>query len=368
MTHFTKAFSKLAGPATAATLVAASFIAPTQADAQDYKFRLATIDVETGNYFNFIAKPFAELVGELTGGAVEIQPLPAGTVGSVFKLHEAMEDGLVDMVNWPTVFLGTSDPTNAMIGGFPTGLGTDSLLTWTYFGGGQELLTEFRKDRMGVHSIVLGSGPSEWFGHSHVAVSEAKDLANLKYRTLGNWAAISSEAFDASATTVPGSEVYSMLEKKGLDIAEYSMPGENLRQGYHETAEYIIYPGIHAPAWTFELMMGEDTWAELPAEHQRAIEVAARLVTYDSLYRTINEDIDAVLTINQRAADGKNTLVELTPEFQEEARVAARAWAARVSEEAAADGNAWPQKVLDSITAFQDRWQEGSYYMVTDKK
>ncbi|MFK7763359.1 MAG: hypothetical protein AB8B62_08865 [Roseobacter sp.] len=349
-----------------ATLALTGLGAPAMA--QDYSFRMATIDVETGNYFNYIALPFAELVGELTGGAVEIQPLPAGTVGSVFKLHEAMDDGLVDMLNWPTVFLGTADPVNAMIGGFPTGLGADSMLAWTYFGGGEDLLTEHRAETMGVHSMVLGSGPSEWFAHSHVEVSSAEDFANLKYRTLGNWAAIVGEAFDASATTVPGSEIYSMLEKQGLDLAEYSMPGENFRQGYHETAEYIIYPGIHAPAWTFELMMDQDAWEDLPEEHKRAMQVAARLVTYDSMFRTINEDIGAVEKINQRAADGQNTLVELTPEFQEQAREAARAWATRVSAEAAADGNDWPQRVLDSLTSFQDRWQEGSYYLVTDKK
>ncbi|MCE8009403.1 hypothetical protein [Aestuariivita sp.] len=358
--------ARTAKPVAIATLAALSFTAPTQAISADYSFRLATIDVETGNYFNYIAKPFAELVAELTGGAVEIQPLPAGTVGSVFKLHEALDDGLVDMVNWPTVFLGTADPVNAMIGGFPTGLGTDSLLAWTYYGGGQELLTQHRAETMNVHAMVLGSGPSEWFAHSHVPVQNAEDLANLKYRTLGNWAAIVGEAFGASPTTVPGSEVYSMLEKKGLDLAEYSLPAENLRQGYHETAEYIIYPGIHAPAWTFELMIDQDKWAELPDAHKRAMEVAARLVTYDSMFRTINEDIGAVLEINQRAADGKNTLLELSPEFQAEARVAARAWATRVAGEAAADGNAWPEKVLASITSFQDRWQEGSYYMVTD--
>ncbi len=356
----------LARAVKAATFATISVATPVFA--QDYSFRMATIDVETGSYFNYIALPFAELVGEMTGGAVEIQPLPAGTVGSVFKLHEAMEDGLVDMVNWPTVFLGTADPVNAMIGGFPTGLGVDSMLAWTYFGGGEELLTEHRADTMGVYSMVLGSGPSEWFAHSHVEVSGAEDFANLKYRTLGNWAAIVGEAFDASATTVPGSEIYSMLEKQGLDLAEYSMPAENFRQGYHETAEYIIYPGIHAPAWTFELMVDQSVWDELPAEYQRAMQIAARLVTYDSMFRTINEDIGAVEKINLRASEGQNTLIELTPEFQEQAREAARAWAARVSAEAAEDGNAWPQRVLDSLTAFQDRWQEGSYYMVTDKK
>jgi len=337
------------------------------AAAQSYSFRLATIDVETGNYFSNIAAPFAQLVSELTQGDVAIQPLPAGTVGNIFKLHEAMEDGLVDMVNWPATFFGNADPFNAMINLFPTGLGSDSILAWTYLGGGEEMLREHRAETLGVHAMVLGSGPAEWFAHSHVPVETAADLKDLKYRTLGNWAGIVADEFGAAPTTTPGSEIYSMLERKGLDLAEYSMPGENWRQGLHETAEYIIYPGVHAPAWTFELMIDMDKWNSLPDRHKRAIEVAARLVTYESMQKTIMADIDAVKKVNERVGNGQNKLTELSPEFRAEMKAAARRWAARVSEEAAAAGNPWPKRAFESIVAFQDDWAASTYYLVTDK-
>jgi TRAP-type mannitol/chloroaromatic compound transport system substrate-binding protein len=349
----------------AAGALSVALAAPVQA--QEHSFRMATIDVETGTYFNTIAVPFAELVGQLTNGEVEIQPLPAGTVGSVFKLHEALNDGLVDMVNWPASFLGTADPTNAMIGSFPTGLGVDSMLPWIYFGGGEDLLIQHRAQTMGVQSMVLGSGPSEWFAHSHVPIETVEDLEGLKYRTLGNWAAIVADQFNASSTTAPGSEVYSMLEKKGLDLAEYSMPGENWNQGLHETAEYIIYPGIHAPAWTFELMIDQEKWDDLSDAHKMAIRTAARIVTYDSMSKIVLADLDAVVKVNERAAEGKNKIIELSDEFKAKSREAARAWATKVSAEATAAGNDWPQQVFDSIVAFQDKWQATSYYMVTDR-
>lgn len=344
-----------------------AFALSVPVQAQEHSFRMATIDVETGTYFNTIAVPFAELVSQLTNGEVEIQALPAGTVGSVFKLHEAMEDGLVDMVNWPASFLGTADPVNAMIGSFPTGLGVDSLLPWIYFGGGEQLLIDHRAATMGVQTMVLGAGPSEWFAHSHVPIETVEDLSGMKYRTLGNWAAIVADQFNASSTTTPGSEVYSMLEKKGLDMAEYSMPGENWNLGLHETAEYIVYPGIHAPAWSFELMVDQDKWDALSDAHKQAIRTAARLVTYDSMNQIILADLDAVVKVNQRAEEGKNTVLELSDEFKAKSRVAARAWATNVSAEATAAGNEWPQKVFDSIIAFQNKWQASSYYMVIDQ-
>jgi TRAP-type mannitol/chloroaromatic compound transport system substrate-binding protein len=341
-------------------------LAAGNAGAAEYEFRMATIDTETGTYYTNIDKPFVDLVNQLTGGRVVIDPLPAGTVGNIFKLHEALNDGLVDMVNWPTSFLGTADPTNAMVLGVPTGLGVDSFHAWLYQGGGEELLTQHRAETMGNFSIVLGSGPSEWFAHSHIPVRTVEDLQGAKFRTLGNWAAVVETAFGAAPTTVPGAEVYSMLEKKGIDMAEYSMPSENWAKGYHEVAPYVIYPGIHAPAWAFELMMKQETWDELPDDIKLAIRTAAKLVTYESMDRIINADLDAVAKITERAAEGKNELIELSPEFQQKSREAAREWAENAAAEAAKSGNDWPQKVADSIFVFQDRWIANSKYLVVD--
>lgn len=200
--------------------IAATMLGIGGASAQQYKWRMATIDTETGVYFVNIAKPFAAWVDKLTSGRMKIDPLPAGTVGNIFKLHEAVEDGLVEMANWPPVLLGTADPTNAMIATFPTGLGADSFLAWLYVGGGADLWVQHRRETMKMHAFVLGSGPSEWFAHSHVPIRTVDDLEGVKFRTLGNWAAIIRDRFGAAPTTVPGAEIYGMLEKKGIDAAE----------------------------------------------------------------------------------------------------------------------------------------------------
>ena len=175
-----------------------------KSQAADYEWRMATIDRETGIYWTTIAAKYADLVSQLTNGRMKITPLPAGTVGNIFKLHEAVDDGLVEMANWPPIFLGTADPTNAMIASFPTGLGTDSFHGWLYQGGGQELWVKHRQETMGMHAIIVGSGPSEWFAHSHVAVRTTADLKGLKYRTLGNWAAVVKDKFGAAPTTGAG--------------------------------------------------------------------------------------------------------------------------------------------------------------------
>lgn len=343
----------------------ATLLAAGQAAAQQIKWRMATIDTETGVYFTNIAKPFAEWVDRLTSGRMKIDPLPAGTVGNIFKLHEAVEDGLVEMANWPPVFLGTADPTNAMIATFPTGLGTDSFLAWLYVGGGADLWVRHRRETMKMHAFVLGSGPSEWFAHSHVPIRTVEDLKGVKFRTLGNWAAIIKDRFGAAPTTVPGAEIYGMLEKKGIDAAEYSMPSENFAKGYHEIAKYVIYPGIHAPAWAFEGLIKLETWEKLPPDIKVAMEAAARIVTHESMLKIIDADLDAVGKI---MAGGRNEIIRLSDEFQAEARKAARGWAMDAAAKAAAAGNPWPKRVADSLFAFQDRWIANSKYLVVDHR
>lgn len=351
----------LVGVATLALGVAAA----ADAAAQQFKWRMATIDTETGVYFVNIAKPFVEWVDRLTSGRMKIDPLPAGTVGNIFKLHEAVEDGLVEMANWPPSFLGTADPTNAMIAGFPTGLGVDSFLAWIYAGGGRELWMQHRRETMKMHALVLGSGPSEWFAHSHVPIRTTDDLKGLKFRTLGNWAAVIRDKFGAAPTTVPGAEIYGMLEKKAIDAAEYSMPAENWAKGYHEIAKYVIYPGIHAPAWAFEGLIKLETWEKLPPDIQVAMEAAARIVTHESVLNIINADLDAVAKLT---GAGKNEIIRLSEDVQAKAREGARAWALEAAAKAKAAGNPWPEKVASSIFAFQDRWIANSKYLVVDHR
>lgn len=338
------------------------FAAATTVQAQEYKWRIATFDGETGAYWNNFLVPFVENVKKLTGGRMILEPLPGGTLGSIFKIYEQVDDGLVEMAMMPPTFLGNEDMTNATILAFPTGLGVDSLLPWIYEAGGQDILKAHRKERMGMHAFVLGVGPTEIFAHSRVKIQETKDLAGLKYRTLGNWAAIVQEFFDGAPTTVPGAEIYGMLEKGGLDLTEYATPSENLKRGYHEVADYIIYPGVHANAWGFEGVIKLEKWNELPADIQQAIEVSAQLATYTGFNKFIVNDLKAMKQLQQ----GDNKFVRLSDDFIAETRKAARTWASREAEKAAAAGNPYPKQIYDSVTQFQDLWIENSKYMGMD--
>ncbi len=332
--------------------------------AQQYKWRMPTFGAETSTYFVLMAQPFAKLVKELTDGKVDITVYPAGVLAPIFKIHEAVNDGLVELAHVPPVFLGTKDPTNAIITQYPGGLGTDALLAWEYYGGGYELLQQHRREVLKLHSMLVGAGSTEFFAHSHVPIRKVQDLKGLKYRTLGNNAAIVKEAFGASPTVVPFTELYSMLEKKAIDLLEFSTPSDNMEMGFQEVAKYIIYPGLHAPCYGFEVVMKLDRWNALPKDIQRKMEIAAKTVTMDSLMAVQHKDLLAM----QKLEKGKNEWIKLSDEFQADFRKAARKWMWDRAAEEKVKGNLWPEKIAKSYFDFQDFWEKYSKYMYVNHR
>ncbi|MBM3597492.1 MAG: C4-dicarboxylate ABC transporter substrate-binding protein [Alphaproteobacteria bacterium] len=352
---------RLAPLAAAVAVAGLAFGASAQ---QQYTFRMATIAPKTAVYNTDISDPFAAHVARLTDGKVKVEVFEGGVLAPIFKIYEAVEDGRADIAVGPPTFLGGQDPTNLIISSFPSGLGVDSLIPWLYLGGGQQMLTQHRREKMKMHSLILGAGPSEIFAHSHKAIRTVEDLKGVKFRTLGNWAAILKDGFGAAPVVVPGSELYGMLEKKGIDAMEYSMPSENKALGYQEVARYIIMPGIHAGAWSFEVVMKMEKWDALPKDIQDKIAVAAKLTTYESLHSIVMKDFAAL----EELMKGKNEIIILDDTFKNKVKDASRKWAFEAAAKAKTEGNPWPERVAKSVFDFQDRWAKLSPYMVMDHR
>lgn len=345
-----------------AGVVAVATLSGGAVKAAEFEFRMGIISSENSIYYEDMAKPFADLVKQMTDGRVEIRIMPAGTVGSVLKLHEAVQDGLLDMAQTTPIFLGTADLVNAMVASFPTGLGMDSYLPWLYQAGGLELWQEHRKTKMGMHALVSALGPSEFFAHSKTPIRTAEDMKGKKFRTLGNWAAITRDGFGTVPTVVAGSEIYGMLEKGGIDMAEYSIPSENQKIGLHEIAKYIVYPGIQAPAWAFETVMLTETWQKLPKDIQEKMALASELNTFRSMNAMIRRDLVAMAELQA----GGNEFVKLDDAFVAQAQEKSREWALNLAKEQAAKGDDLPMRLAKSVFEFQDNWRKNSKYFVVD--
>lgn len=338
----------------AAMLLLAASAAEAQ---QKVRWRMVTISTENSTYYTQFAKRFIDHVKALTDDQVEIQGVPSGVIAPPFQEYNAVMDGLAEAGNLPPIYIVNRDPTNALLGGHPGGMTTEQMLHWVYEGGGQQLWVQFRRETMGLHALVVGAGPTEVI-HSIKPLRNAEDLKGLKFRTAGLWASILKDKFGGAPTTVPGAEIYSMLERKAIDAAEWSTPLENSVLGLQKAAKYVVVPGIHQPGFLFETVMKKETWDALPDKTKTRLEAAARLATFESLIGWGAKDLAALAEWRKAG----NEVVQLDPAFVADVRVKSREWVMERAAEQKAKNNPWMERIAQSYYGFMDNWQQNGVY------
>lgn len=344
----------------AAATLAVAITAPAHAAEVEWKMTAA---IGEGSFFyqNFMER-FVANVDKLTSGRVEITPFGAGVLAPAFKAYEVVQDGIVEAGHSTPSYLVNQDPTNAVFASFPGGMSGEATLHWVYEGGGEELLQAFRSEEMGLHTMVVGIGTSEIMAHSNVKIETTADLEGVKYRTSGAWAAVLQESFGGVPTVVPGNEIYTLLQRKGVDAVEWSTPGANITEGFHEVAPYLIMPGVHQPSFLWEVFLKQETWDAMPADLQALVTAAAKLTTYESFTHFGDEDTKAMAAFR----DTKVEIVNMVPAESEKIREAGRDWARAQAAAQTAEGNTRMQDVLDSYLAYQANWAANSSYLVRD--
>ncbi|SES08484.1 TRAP-type mannitol/chloroaromatic compound transport system, substrate-binding protein [Tranquillimonas rosea] len=343
-------------------LTAPIVLAGLPALAQDVTWQVPTSVPEGSPYYVNFLERFADNVDVLTDGRVEIEPFGAGVLVPALQVYEGVKDGVVKAGHSTPSYLVNQNPENAIFAGFPGGMGPEAYITWIYEAGGKEALYEMRAEE-GLKSLVVGIGSSEVMAHSNVPIRNAEDLQGLKYRTSGPWAEVMGEYFGAVPTVVPPGEIYTLLQRKGVDAIEWGPPSGNLPEGFHEAAEYIIVPGVHQPTFLWELVMKQVTWDGLDDDLKPLLEKAADLTTMQALLHFYSEDIKAMDVYRE----GRNEIITLDPEFVTELSEAGVDWITKTAASRAEEGDSGMSDLLDEYMAFKDRWSSESSYLIRNE-
>ena len=316
-----------------------------------HKWKMAT-SWGGGPLMEIGSKAFAEKVGLLTDGRVEIEIFPVGELGSPLKVTETVREGRAEVGHtWMGLDWG-QDKTAVLFGGFAGSMDPERTIHWLYEGGGLELWREFREEKFGIVSMPGLMRTAEVFLHSRKPVRSLDDLKGLKVRTAGAWLEIVT-GLGATSVSLPGSKVKGALEAGEIDAAEWGTLWENIALGVSKITRYVIVPGVHQPVAPFELQFDKNAWNALSERDKRLIETAAKLVTLESWTRFGQEDAKAL----GHYREAGNEILVLDDAFQAEAKKAARAWA----EEQARD-NAWFARVWKSQQEFEELWKDAPLY------
>lgn len=333
-------------------LAAVMTSAVTAASAEEYTWRLAHFATKSSAFFTVMTEPFLERMKELVGDQVRIIAFGGGELAPGFKAYQAVQDGIADMAHTTPLYVVNENFANSFLGAHPGGMNADAMMYWLYEAGGQELLTEFKRETMGLHTLVAACNTSEiWL--SHKPLRTVDDLKGVKFRTAGAWATILQDRFGAAPIVVPGTEVYTMMERGAVDAIEWSGISEDLDMGFDKISEYATVPAPHARSGCFELAWKTDTWDGLPDDLKGKIEAAAKLGTIDAVLDWKKGEVDAL----KRLREGKSVeIVEPSPELVEAVHDAGRDYVYELVEQQG-DSNPWLKKIADSYYAAMDDYE-----------
>ena len=313
---------------------------------------------KTSGFWKFTTIPWEARLKQLTNGEVQSNCKAVGIIAPGFKGFDAVMEGLADAQHTTTLYIVNKHPVNGFFANHPAGIPAEGYFLWYYLkGGGHDLLTAFHRESLGLQTWGQGYAAQEmWMSHS--PVTKLEHLKNKKFRTVGVWANIVNDYFGGNATATPGSEIYVMLERKALDIAEWSGPFENLNKGLFGIAKYVVTPGCHWPGGFLHYSVKKEAWDGLSKDLQGKVMAASKLANFDSYIEWHWADLDAM----QKILKKDNVWARLTQDTMDAMSQATKDWAYEKAAEMSKKGDHWMKNVSDSYYAFFKKWNEGAIW------
>ena len=282
---------------------------------------------------------FAANVAEKSGGRIAIDALPVDAVAPPSEMLDMVSANILQCINGGTGYFVGKDPAFALLADFNAGYENPEQLTgWFYEGGGNDIARDLY-EQYGLYYL----GPVLWGAESipsKMPLRNVKDFQGIKMRAPEGMGAAIWRKLGVGVSTLPGTEVYTALERGKVEATDWGTLGMNDELGYGEIAEYAIYPGIHSMP-SSDVALNLEVWNGLPDDLKQVLEDATVQFNQDSIQA--NRELDESFA----AKRDPETLVNWGPEERRELReVAQEVWAEWAAKSEMA------QRIYDSHVAY----------------
>lgn len=206
---------------------------------------------------------FMALVDEINKkaeGELEIKYVGGPEAIPGFKQFEALRNGVVDMIFGCEAYYGRE----------VSGAAYTHLTRLDPVGEREAGYYDFRADLLKKHNVFyLGRAEfGVWFHFfTNKAVTRPQEIKGQKIRVSGTYEPF-AKALGAAPVTLPGSDIYTALERGTIDGYAWSILG-NVQMGWVDVCKYIIEPRIYE--MNIEALMNLKTWEGLPKHLQELI-------------------------------------------------------------------------------------------------
>ena len=214
----------------------------------------------------------ARWIGEMSAGQLNIKVYGAGELIPAFECFEAVSLGTAAIASGASYYWAGKLPAAQFFSSLPFGLNAQGMNAWILHGGGLELWREAYAP-FNLRPYPGGNTGVQMAGWFNRKLTDIQSFRGLKMRIPG----LGGKVFDAAGGTsllIPGTELYTNLERGVIDATEWIGPYHDYLMGFHEVADFYYGPGWHEPGTVLEIIVHQPTYAALPAHLQAVVDAA----------------------------------------------------------------------------------------------
>ncbi len=227
------------------------------------------------------ANKLAELIGEMSGGRIEVKVYGAKELVPAFEVFDAVSQGTAEIGHGAAYYWKGKSEAAQFFSTVPFGLTAQEMNGWLYHGGGLELWTELYA-QFGLVPAPAGNTGVQMGGWFNKEINSVDDLKGLKMRIPGLGGEVLQRA-GGTPVNLPGGELFTSLQSGAIDATEWVGPYNDLAFGLYKAAKYYYYPGWHEPGTTLEAMVNKQVFDALPKDLQSIVLNACKVVNQDML-------------------------------------------------------------------------------------
>jgi TRAP-type mannitol/chloroaromatic compound transport system substrate-binding protein len=265
-------FLKVTGIGAASTAIAAPAIAQSM---PELKWRMTVSWPKALDTIYGGADQMCKAIAEATDNKFQVQLFAAGEIVPGLQVLDAVQNGTVEMGHTSSYYYFGKDPTFAFGTAVPFGLNARMQNAWMYHGGGMELMNAFYK-KFNFIGFPAGNTGAQMGGWFRKEIKDAADMRGLKMR-IGGFAGTVIAKLGVVPQQIPGSDIYTALERGSIDAAEWVGPYDDARLGFQKVAPYYYYPGWWEGGPMIHNFINLDKWNSLSPAYRSLIRTASSL-------------------------------------------------------------------------------------------
>ena len=231
---------------------------------------------------------------------ITVKVFAAGELAGPFEVFDAVSSGAADMYHSAEYYQVNKSSAFNFFTAVPFGMTADEMAGWLIHRGGQSLWDELSAG-FNIKPFMCTSTGTQMGGWFNREIRSPEDFKGLKIRMPGLGGEVLS-GLGAIPVNLSGGEIFTSLQDRSVDAAEWVGPWNDLAAGLYEVAEHYYYPGFHEPGPVLALGINMDVWESFTASQQNIIKEVTMAEYTRSLSEFNIKNAEALTVLQQKHA------------------------------------------------------------------